>query len=250
MSQREKMNIFLIKYIRVIHDRSRQTYGSPRIQATLRKEGIICGHNRVARLMQENKIIAHRRHRRFPITTRQHKGALAAPNLLSQNFTAIQPNQKWVSDITYIDTQEGWMYLAAILDLYSRKVVGWSMGEQINTQLVQKALRMAVRKRKPSPGMIHHSDRGCQFTSREYQESLWGAKILPSMSRSGNCYDNAVMESFFATLKCECANHRFVSRTLARNTIFEFIEVWYNRDRLHSTLNYLSPVEFEATLGH
>ena len=250
MSAREKMNICLVQRIRAIYDHSRHTYGSPRIQAALRKEGVFCGHNRIARLMQENKIVAHRKHRCYPTTTRQRKGALVAPNLLSQNFIASQPNQKWVSDITYIDTQEGWLYLAAILDLYSRKIVGWSMGEKIDTQLVQKALQMAINNRNPSPGTIHHSDRGCQFTSQLFRESLNRVNILSSMSRSGNCYDNAAMESFFATLKCECVNHRFESRAMAKNTIFEYMEGWYNRERLHSALNYLSPVEFEAVSGN
>jgi len=250
MSQHEQEDRALLEQIRAIYEHSNHTYGSPRIHAFMRRRGYACGRNRIARLMHEYRIVAYRVHRRYPITTRQRRGAYAAPNLLRQDFTASKPNQKWVTDITYIDTREGWLYLAAILDLYSRRIVGWSMGDRIDTMLVQKALRMAIQNRKPAAGLVHHSDRGCQFTSQIYQDSLLSSEILASMSRSGNCYDNAAMESFFSTLKFECANKQFPTRAFARNTIFEFIEGWYNQFRLHSALNYLSPAEFETLSRH
>jgi putative transposase len=153
-------------------------------------------------------------------------------------------------DITYVDTSEGWLYLASVLDLYSRRVVGWAMAERIDTHLVDQALKMALSTRRPAVGLLHHSDRGCQYTSDSYQSRLANLGCIVSMSRTGNCYDNAVMESFFATLKAECAHSQFITRAQARTTIFEFIEGWYNHDRLHSSLDYLSPVEFEQTSGH
>ena len=177
-----------------------------------------------------------------PRTTRQRPGARIAPNVLNQDFQAAQPNEKWVGDVTYIDTAEGWLYLAAILDLYSRWVVGWAMSEKNDADLVEKAWRMAVTNRRPPRQILHHSDRGCQYTSLSYLKLLEQAGCRLSMSRTGNCYDNAVMESFFATLKGECAVSQFASRAEARSAIFEFIEVWYNRQRLHSSLGYLSPV--------
>jgi transposase InsO family protein len=174
---------------------------------------------------------------------------LPAPNRLNQEFAAASANRKWVADITYIATAEGWLYLAAVLDLYSRSVVGWAMGEQINAPLVQAALQMALQQRHPKAGLLHHSDQGSQYTSELYRQSLAAYHCEASMSRVGNCYDNAVMESFFATLKAECAPQPFASRAQARSAIFEYIEGWYNRVRLHSTLGYLSPLEFERS-GH
>ncbi len=160
------------------------------------------------------------------------------------------PNQKWVSDFTYIDTAEGWLYLATVLDLFSRKVVGWAMSEWMDTDLVETAWQMALLGRRPEPGLLHHSDQGSQYTSAAYQKSLTTALVQLSMSRVGNCYDNAVAESFFGTLKTECVTGQFATRALAHTSIFEYIEVWYNRQRLHSTLGYLSPVEFERSNGH
>jgi transposase InsO family protein len=185
-----------------------------------------------------------------PHTTQQRPGARIAPNVLNQDFQAMQPNQKWVGDVTYIDTAEGWLYLATILDLYSRWVVGWAMGEKNDANLVENAWRMAVFNRRPPRQILHHSDRGCQYTNLSYLKLLEQAGCRLSMSRTGNCYDNAVMESFFATLKGECAVSQFASRAEARSAIFEFIEVWYNRHRLHSSLGYLSPIEFEQSSGH
>jgi len=249
-SQRERANETLLAEIRAVHQLSRRTYGSPRIHAWLRHKGSFCGRNRVARLMKMHQIVARKAHRWHPTTTRQHPGDRIAPNLLQREFRASQPNQKWVSDITYIDTAEGWLYLASILDLYSRCVVGWAMAEQMDHQLVEAAWQMARLNRQPQEGLLHHSDRGSQYTSEAYQDQLASLDCVVSMSRTGNCYDNAVAESFFATLKTECATIQFTSKAQARSAIFEYIEGWYNRQRLHSSLDYLSPAEFERSSGH
>lgn len=249
-SLRERANQDLLIEIRTAYQVSRKTYGSPRIHAYLRRKGIFCGRNRVAHLMHSHQIVARKVTRRHPQTTRQRPGAKIAPNLLNREFSASAPNQKWVSDFTYIDTAEGWLYLAPILDLYSRRVVGWAMTDQMDVQLVQDAWQMAVTNRKPDTGLLHHSDRGSQYTSEVYLGHLTNYQCQISMSRTGNCYDNAAMESFFATLKTECADHQFATKAEARTTIFEFIEVWYNRQRLHSTLGFLSPLEFEKSSGH
>jgi putative transposase len=247
---RESENRVLVEQIRVEYKISRQTYGSPRIWASLLDQGASCGRHRVARLMRKEGIRPPKRHKRHPVTTQRQSGIIPAPNRLNQDFSATTANTKWVSDFTYIDTAEGWLYLAIILDLFSRKVVGWAMSEHMNTALVETALRMALQTRQPSIPLLHHSDQGSQYTSADYQNSLAGANIQLSMSRVGNCYDNAVAESFFATLKAECVTSQFATQALARTTIFEYIEVWYNRQRLHSTLGYLSPAEFENQHGH
>jgi transposase InsO family protein len=249
-SERERANEILLAEIRAAYQISRRTYGSPRIHAYLRRKGFFCGRNRVARLMQLHKIVARKAPRRRPITTRQRPGARIAPNLLNREFSASLPNQKWVSDITYIDTAEGWLYLASILDLHSRRVVGWAMAEQMDNQLVEDAWQMALVHRQPKEGLLHHSDRGSQYTSEAYQSQMAALQCTVSMSRTGNCYDNAVAESFFATLKTECATVQFPSKAEARTAIFEYIEGWYNRQRLHSSLDYLSPAEFELPSGH
>jgi putative transposase len=249
-SRREQANEALLAEIRVVHQKSRKTYGSPRIHAYLRRKGHFCGRNRVARLMQKNQIVARKANRHPPRTTQQHPSDRMAPNLLNREFSAAFPNQKWVSDITYIGTAEGWLYLAVVLDLYSRCVVGWAMGEQMDAGLVEGAFQMALLNRQPSAGLLHHSDRGSQYTSEEYRDQLADLQCQVSMSRTGNCYDNAVAESFFATLKAECADTLFKSKADASTAIFEFIEGWYNRQRLHSSLDYLSPVEFELSSGH
>jgi transposase InsO family protein len=245
-SQRNQANEELLAEIRKAHQSSRQTYGSPRVHAALRRQGILCGKNRVARLMRAHGIQGRMRRRSRPVTTQRAEGTLAAPNLLGQDFTSSRPNEKWVTDITYIDTAEGWLYLASVLDLYSRKVVGWSMADHMETSLVEDALLMALTRRQPAPGLLHHSDQGSQYTSIVYQQRLSRLKCQVSMSRVANCYDNAAMESFFSTLKLDCASGQFPSRTLARSAIFEYIEAWYNRRRLHSSLGYLSPEEFES----
>jgi len=243
-------NQVLVEQIRVEYKRSRQTYGSPRIWASLRGQGSACGRHRVARLMRTAGIRAHKRHKRFLVTTQRQPGVIPAPNRLNQNFSATLANTKWVGDITYIDTAQGWLYLAIILDLFSRKVIGWAMSEHIDTALVETALHMALRTRQPKATLLHHSDQGSQYTSAAYQKCLTDWHIQPSMSRVGNCYDNAVAESFFGTLKAECVTHQFATHAQARTTIFEYIEVWYNRQRLHSTLGYLSPNDFEQQHGH
>jgi len=249
-SLREQANQALVTEIQTAHQASRQTYGSPRIHAVLRRKGVVCGRKRVARLMRIHGISARRRRKRYPVTTQRQLGAIAAPNWLNQEFSATAPNQKWVTDITYIDTAEGWLYLASVLDLYSRMVVGWAMGEHIDTTLVEAAWKMAVLRRNPPSGLLLHSDQGSQFTSQTYQQALAAQECQASMSRVGNCYDNAVMESFFGTLKMECATRQFASHTQARTQIFEYIEAWYNRQRLHSSLGYLSPEEFELLPRH
>jgi putative transposase len=249
-SMRTKDNVSLLVEIRSAYQQSHKTYGSPRIHAYLRRKGVICGRNRVARLMRRHQIVAKRFLRRRREATSPGTLALKAPNLLDREFSAVLPNQKWVSDITYIDTSEGWLYLASILDLHSRRVVGWAMSDKMDAALVNQALQMALVNRQPSAGFLHHSDRGSQYTSEEYQQQLAALQCQVSMSRPGNCYDNAVMESFFATLKTECATSRFTSKAEARTALFEYIEGWYNRQRLHSSLDYLSPVEYELSPGH
>lgn len=246
ISKREKENKALIKEIRTIHKESRETYGSPRIHAQLRMQGNPCSRKRVARLMKQEGIQA-RMKRKFVVTTAVDRYAKKAPNLLQQNFSAEQPNQRWVSDITYVATREGWLYVAAILDLFSRRIVGLSMGERLTTDLVKNALYQAIRHRRPEDGLIHHSDKGCQYTSNSFQKELFINKMICSMSGTGNCYDNAVMESFFHTLKTEHIYlEDFATRKQAKNSIFEYVEVFYNRQRSHSTLGYLTPARFEA----
>jgi putative transposase len=249
-SRQERANVDLLAQIRAAYQLSRKTYGSPRIHAYLRRKGVFCGRNRVAHLMKLHRIVARKAHKWHPVTTRQFPGARTAPNLLNREFEASRPNQKWVSDITYIDTAEGWLYLASILDLHSRLVVGWAMADQMDADLVEDAWKMAIINRQPGQGLLHHSDRGSQYTSDAYRDQLAGLECQVSMSRTGNCYDNAVAESFFATLKTECAAARFESKAEARSAIFAYIEGWYNRQRLHSSLGYLSPVEYELSSGH
>jgi putative transposase len=245
---REQADQALLALIEVEHQHSRETYGSPRLHVVLRRKGVVCGHNRVARLMRLHGIAALSRRRYHPVTTQRQPGVIPAPNRLNQDFSATAPNQKWVSDFTYIETGEGWLYLAVVLDLFSRKVIGWSMSQKMDTALVETALRMALLGRRPPAGLLHHSDQGSQYTSAAYCSCVSAALAQLSMSGAGNCYDNAVMESFFGTLKTECVTGPFRTRTLARTTIFEYLEVWYNRQRLHSTLGYYSPVDFEHNL--
>jgi putative transposase len=231
--------------IRTIHQESRATYGSPRVHAELLSRGETCGENRVARIMRNNEIRSKRK-RRFRKTTDSKHKLPVAPNLLDQNFNASRPNEIWLADITYIPTAEGWLYLATLEDLYSRLEVGYAMSDSLETQLVLDALQMALDRRPPPVGLIHHSDRGSQYASGDYQKRLKKYGIRSSMSGKGNCYDNAPMESFFATLKTEMVHHeRFSTRAEARAMIFEFIEVFYNRTRRHSSLGYLSPAEYE-----
>jgi len=246
-SQRKIRNLELLEKIRKIHKVSRETYGSPRITHALKNEGIPCGKNRVAKLMSENRITA-RTKRKFKATTNSKHNYPVADNILNQDFSAAKPNQIWVADITYIPTDEGWLYLAAIVDLYQRKVVGWAMDSTMTKQLCIDALKQAIGRQKPPKGLIHHSDRGVQYASKEYRKALKNNGFTASMSRKGNCYDNACMESFFGTLKMELIYFtRFKTRAEARLAIFEYIEVFYNRIRLHSKLGYKSPVDFEKS---
>jgi transposase InsO family protein len=247
-STRAQANQALLALIQEEHDHSRKTYGSPRVYVVLHRKGVVCGHNRVARLMHLHGIVAHARRPFHPVTTQRQADAVPAPNLLNQAFSALAPNHKWVSDFTYIATVEGWLYLAIVLDLFSRKVIGWAMSPAMDTALVETALHMALLGRRPPAGLLHHSDQGSQYTSTTYRNCLTAAAAQLSMSGVGNCYDNAVIESFFGTLKTECMTGPFATRAIARTTIFEYLEVWYNRQRLHSTLGYLSPVDFERQL--
>jgi len=236
----------LLEHIRRIHQMSRRTYGSPRVWAQLRAEGFHYNHKRIARLMRLTGIVGQRKHRKVSTTNSRHAYPVA-PNLLNREFQAEQANQKWVADITYIPTREGWLYLAVVMDLYSRKAVGWSMKAEMTTELVEDALKMALYERQPDMGLLHHSDRGSQYASDQIRQLLDTHHITVSMSRTGNCYDNAVMESFFSTLKCEWVNFQtYRTRTEASLDIFAYIAGFYNRVRLHSTLGYTSPEQFEA----
>jgi transposase InsO family protein len=236
----------LIEHIRRIHRQSRRTYGSPRVCAELRANGRLCNHKRVARLMRQEGLYGRRKQPKAHTTDSKHNLPIAH-NLLNRQFQAHAPNTKWVADITYIPTHEGWLYLAVVMDLYSRKIIGWSMSGKITADLVENALRMALYERQPDPGLLHHSDRGVQYASEQVRQILAANHIAVSMSRTGNCYDNAVMESFFSTLKCEWVHHQdYKSRLEASRDIFEFIAGFYNHARRHSTLGYLSPSEFEA----
>ena len=249
-STRAQDDAALLALIQKEHEKSRKTYGSLRVHVVLRRQGVVCGHNRVARLMHSHNIVARSRRPYHPVTTQRQAGVEAAPNQLAQDFSAAAPNQKWVSDFTYIPTLEGWLYLAVVLDLFSRRVVGWAMSKRMDTALVVSALRMALLGRRPPAGLLHHSDQGSQYTSLDYRTCLIAAAAKLSMSGVGNCYDNAVMESFFGTLKTECVTAPFASRFVARLTLFEYLEVWYNRQRLHSSLGYCSPVDFERQFTH
>jgi transposase InsO family protein len=223
----------------------RGAYGSPRVHEELKAGGFEVSRKRVARLMVEMGLEG-RRKRRFKATTDSRHTMPIAENILERNFEIDAPDVAWVTDITYVWTAEGWLYLAAILDLFSRRVVGLAMSEHIDRELVLEALRDAVGRRVPNAGLMHHSDRGSQYASGDYQDALAKLGVVCSMSRKGNCWDNAVAESFFATLKTECVyTRRFATRAEARETIFEYIEVFYNRRRRHSTIGYLSPVDFE-----
>ncbi len=236
----------LLEHIRRIHEMSRRTYGSPRVHAQLKAEGFAYNRKRIARLMRLEGIVGQRQQRKVTTTNSRHEYPVA-PNLLNREFQAEQANQKWVADFTYIPTHEGWLYLAVVLDLYSRKAVGWSMKAEMTTELVEDALKMALYERQPDPGLLHHSDRGSQYASDQIRKILAEHYITVSMSRTGNCYDNAVMESFFSTLKCEWVNFQdYQTRTQASRDIFSYIAGFYNRVRLHSTLGYQSPEQFEA----
>jgi putative transposase len=239
-------NQVLTKKIVSIHDQSRETYGSPRIREELRKTGCRHGRQRSARLMRAENLCGRQQRRYRVQTTNSKHDEPIAPNRLAQAPKASARNQLWVADITYIETQEGWLYLAAILDLYSRKIVGWAMSERIDTTLVLNALAMALLHREPPANLLFHTDRGVQYASGNYRQALAQAGLVASMSRKGNCYDNATMESFWSTLKLELVYRGvFTTHNQARAKIFDYIETFYNRQRSHSALGYRSPVEFE-----
>lgn len=235
----------LLQKIKPIFQESRKTYGSPRLHASLRREGERCGKNRIARLMREHNMKARQKRRFIPRTTQSDHDHPIAPNWLAKVPQPDQPDQVWVVDITYIETAEGWIYLAVILDVCSRKVVGWAMGISLETTLVTAALNRAQKERRPAPGLLHHSDRGVQYASGAYRALLAAFKITPSMSRPANPYDNAFAESFMATFKTECFEETPRTRAEARLRVFDYIETFYNPKRLHSALGYKSPVEFE-----
>jgi transposase InsO family protein len=244
-STRKQENKRIVAEIKEIHRQSRETYGSPRIHVDLQEKGMSCSENRVARLMKSHRIAAKRK-RKFVVTTDSNHALPVAENKLNQQFTASKANEKWVTDITYVWTREGWLYLAVVLDLFSRKVVGWAMDASMERGLVIRALQMALLARKPEKGLLHHSDRGSQYASNDYQKLLSDNGMDCFMSRKGNCYDNACMESFFATLKQELVYHRqYQTRKEAKQDIFEYIQVWYNRKRRHSALGYVSPEQYE-----
>jgi putative transposase len=247
VSKRQRRQEELIEKIRAVHQENRELYGSPRVYRSLLIDGQIVCRNTVAKLMRQVNIRAKTRRRFVPRTTDSTHQQPVADNALDRNFTAMAADRKWVADITYVPTAQGWLYLAAVLDLFSRKIVGWSMAAHMKTDLVRDALQMALQRRDPKQGLLHHSDRGVQYASDEYQKLLIDQGIQISMSGKGDCWDNAVMESFWATLKMELVyQQEYATQMEARLSIFEYIEVFYNRQRLHSSLGYVSPESFEA----
>ncbi len=240
----------LLDHIRVLHGRSREVYGAYKTWRVLQAKGIECGKHRVARLRRQNGIESLRK-RRFRTTVEHHKRAAAAPNILARQFTVSRPNRVWAGDMTVVPTGTGWLHLAVILDLYSRRVVGWAMGNDRGQALSIKALQMAIEHRRPAAGLLHHSDQGSAYFGVDYQMQLSGIGAVISMSRKGNCHDNAVVESFFGNLKNELVHHRrFSTRDEARAAIFDYVELFYNRHRAHATLQFVSPAEYEHSNGN
>ena len=248
MSSRARANEKLTLEIRALHAETRQRYGAIKVQKELNDRGIRCGHNRVARLMSESGLRS-KRSRKFRVTTNSDHSFPIARNELLRKFDLsmnTEADRVWASDITYLWTHEGWLYLAVVMDLASRRIVGWSLDDRLERYLPLSALSMALRHRRPLPGLLHHSDRGTQYASREYREFLDEEGIIASMSRLGDCWDNAVVESFFATLKTELASDSdWKTREEAKRAVVHFIEIWYNRKRRHQTLGYLTPVGYE-----
>jgi len=245
-SPRSQADRALVGRIQTIHTHSRRTYGSPRVHAELREHGVRCSAKRVARLMRLAGIRA-RRPRRAHTTTDSRHALPVAHNVLGRAFAAAAPNTKWAADITYIATRDGWLYLAVVMDLFSRRIIGWSMQPTLASTLVRSALQMALQQRPGTEQVLHHSDRGSQYASGDYQALLAAAGLQCSMSRTGDCFDNAVVESFFGTLKTELVyQQQYTTHSEARSAVFEYVEVFYNRQRRHSTLGYLSPAAYEA----
>ena len=245
-SQRSSDNRDLLEDIQRVHRDNHGRYGSPRVHEELKAQGRGASRGRIERLMRHHGIRAIMARPRRAGTTDSRHDLPIAPNLLDRNFVADAPNRIWLADITYVETDQGWLYLAAILDLYSRRIVGWAMADHLRADLPLAALRMAISAQRPGAGLIHHSDRGVQYASSEYRNALQSAGFSASMSRKGDCYDNAPMESFFHTLKTELVHHRqYKTRSEAQHDIFAFIEGFYNRTRLHSAIGYIAPVEME-----
>jgi putative transposase len=248
-SRHSREDAILAEKVKTAFQHNRCVYGSPRIHADLHAQGISCARKRVARLMREQGLVAELPRHRI-VTTKVEKGVKVTANLLQRDFHADRPNQKWTTDTTYIWTQEGWLYLAVVLDLFSRMVVGWAMAAIQDATLVAQALQMAIVRRRPQAGLLHHSDRGSTYTSESYQAILLQQGMAVSMSRTADCYDNAVTESFFHSFKGECIDREsFQSRAQARNSTFDYIEAFYNRTRRHSSLQYLSPVMYEQLMS-
>jgi putative transposase len=244
-SQRSREDQRLMLQIREIYHESRCTYGCRRVWWELRFRGETCGRSRIERLMRQNNLQAYKK-RRWKPKGQKGKADVVADNVLDQDFTTAGPNQAWTADITYIRTCQGWLFLAVVMDLFSRRIVGWAMNKKATRHLVISALKMAIQQRRPKGQVVHHSDRGVQYTSFDFQKALEVATATCSMSAKGNCYDNAAMESFFSRLKAECIQDRlYKTREEARLDLFQWIEGWYNPKRRHSYLGYLSPVEFE-----
>ena len=244
-SKRARSNAQLAAQVAAVHKRSRNAYGSPRVHAELKAQGVRVGKKRVERLMRENGIEA-RRKRRFRRTTDSRHSHPIAPNLLARDFHAEAPNRAWVTDVTAIWTLEGWLYLAVMLDLFSRRVVGWATSTNNDTALALDALRGALVRRRPPPGLLHHSDRGSPYASADYRAELARNHLRPSMSRKGDCWDNAVAESFFSSLRAELVDHEsYATRDMANASIGDYIDCFYNVERRHSYLGYINPIEFE-----
>jgi transposase InsO family protein len=245
VSRRTQANERLLTHMRQLHAQTKERYGAVKLWRALRAQGLACGRHRVARLRRVHGLVA-RRIRRFRLVVERHQFAPPAPNHVNRVFHAPAPNRLWAGDLTAIATRAGWLYLAVLLDLYSRRVIGWAMSATPDKQVAVAALQMALAQRQPAPGVIHHSDQGALYTSGAYQKMLAQQGLVASMSRKGNCYDNAVVESFFSTLKNELVHDQdYPTREEARAAVFEFIEVFYNRQRLHQSLGYVSPVQFE-----
>jgi len=244
-SRRSRVDQALTAQIRTIHQQSRTTYGAPRIHAELRAQGVRCGRKRVARLMRQTGLVGcHRRRRRS--LTRRATADVVAPDLVQRRFRASAPNQLWVADLTYLPTAEGWLYLAVILDAFQRQIVGWAMASHLRVELVIEALELALWRQQPPSGLIHHSDRGSQYTALAFGQRLQRSGLVASMGRAGDAYDNALVEAFFATLKSELAALQpWPTRQAARTAVFDYLECWYNPQRRHSALGYLSPIEYE-----